>query len=385
MVSLFTRPARTLQRWDSAMVARPVVSLAAVDAHAHGLIGWTDAEDASSRRSILTRPTYEHLFQTLAQAVVLDRALSGDAAADATRVLDALAAGRSFSIVRGIATPASVEFAAVQNGVEVPMGARTLTVGAPVEVRASVPNAPDARVELLHNGRRLATGQGSATYTGVAGEGSYRVEVFYGAVEVPWILSNAIYAGASVEPITPDTSIPTPTTNIPQPGQGWQIERDPASTATWAIDQHAIKVDYQLGGGAPAGQFAALVTNLSGSIAVDRIEFVAHATQPMRLSVQIRLPGARNQRWRRSVYLDETPRNFTARLRDFESIEGPTTLRPNVARVQSVLFVVDTLNSVPGSKGSVWVFDAKVGGGFPDRSSGVPAASRSPLAARQRD
>ena len=108
---------------------------------------------------------------------------------------------------------------------------------------------------------------------------------------------------------------------------------------------------------------------ISGNLGVDRIEFVAHAKTPMRVSVQIRLPGGPGgHRWRRSVYLDETPRTFSLPLRDFESAERQTTLRPNVARVQTVLFVVDTLNAMPGNEGTIWIFDPKVGVGGEARS-----------------
>ena len=244
------------------------------------------------------------------------------------------------------------------------MGARTLAVGMPATIRASVPQAPSARLELIFNNRPLARGQGSVTYSGVIGEGGYRVEVFYGQAPVPWIVSNPIYAGQVAAPVAAEAAPTTPTVNVPQPGKGWDIEHDPASTGNWSVDQHAIKFDYQLGAGSPAGQFAALATPIAGNIGVDRIEFVAHASPPARISVQVRLPGGpAGNRWRRSVYLDETPRTFILRLRDFEFVDRPTTLRPNVARVQTVLFVVDTINTPPGRAGSIWVFDPKVGVG----------------------
>jgi hypothetical protein len=362
VVSLFERPVRTLQRWDSAMVARPVVSLAAVDAHAHGLLGWTDTEEKQAR-VFLSRPSYEHLFRALAQVVVLQAPPSGDARTDAARVLEALAVGRSFSIVRGIASPASLEFSAQQNGSEFAMGDRTLTAGSAGTIRAIVPQAPAARVELLHNGRPLATGQGSATYSGVITEGGYRVEVFYEGFSVPWIVSNPIYAGDATEtPITPEPAPATPTFDVPQPDQGWGIEHEPSSTGAWAKDRDAIRFTYRLGPGKPAGQFAALASTISGNQGVDRVEFTARAGAPVRLSVQVRLPGGQTgNRWRRSVYVDQTPRKFVLRLRDFESAERPTSLRPFVARVQSVLFVIDTLNTTPGSEGTIWISGVKLG------------------------
>src|SRR5690606_38071855 len=109
IASLFARPAQSLQRWDNQARARPVFGLAALDAHAS--IGWREQEEP--RRSVaIAQPGYEVMFRTLAQVVVLDGPLSGDAAADAPRVLDALVAGRSYSVVRAFAWPALLELTA---------------------------------------------------------------------------------------------------------------------------------------------------------------------------------------------------------------------------------------------------------------------------------
>jgi len=82
----------------------------------------------------------------------------------------------------------------------------------------------------------------------------------------------------------------------------------------------------------------------------------------MRLSVQLRLPGGKDGlRWRRSVFVDTTPRLITVRLRDLTPV-GPTTTsqRPIVAPVHSVLFVVDTVNTAPGAAGTVWLSELAV-------------------------
>jgi hypothetical protein len=83
----------------------------------------------------------------------------------------------------------------------------------------------------------------------------------------------------------------------------------------------------------------------------------------------LRLAGARgNARWRRSVYLDATTRPVVLRLADFEPADGPTQLRPNAARVQSVLFVVDTVNTKPGTAGSFSVSSVALGSSTPASS-----------------
>jgi hypothetical protein len=113
-------------------------------------------------------------------------------------------------------------------------------------------------------------------------------------------------------------------------------------------------LDYRLGAGVPAGQYVAIATSASGSAALDRIEFMASSLRPMRLSVQVRLPGGvEGQRWRRSIYVDETPRPFSVRLADLEPVNRTSPLRPVVARVQSVLLVIDTLNARPGTDGQL--------------------------------
>jgi hypothetical protein len=53
------------------------------------------------------KPSYEDMFR-LVSAVVLDAPLSRDAATDASRVLEALRTGHTFSVVRAMVRPASL-------------------------------------------------------------------------------------------------------------------------------------------------------------------------------------------------------------------------------------------------------------------------------------
>jgi hypothetical protein len=88
----------------------------------------------------------------------------------------------------------------------------------------------------------------------------------------------------------------------------------------------------------------------------------------MRLSVQIRTPGGtEGRRWRRSIYLDQTPRVIDLALSELEPVGSGTALRPVVARVQSVLLVVDTVNAAPGASGSVRISRLLLGLGDPQR------------------
>ena len=142
----------------------------------------------------------------------------------------------------------------------------------------------------------------------------------------------------------------------------WTIERDPASTAQLSQDGAELRFGFALAPGQPRGQYAALVTDVGTASGVDRVQFTARAAAPIRLSVQVRLPGAgEGQRWRRSVYLDTTPRQVTVDLQEFEAGERRRHSSPIVAPVRTLLFVVDTLNSRTGSEGIVWISDVALG------------------------
>jgi hypothetical protein len=86
----------------------------------------------------------------------------------------------------------------------------------------------------------------------------------------------------------------------------------------------------------------------------------------MRVSVQIRTPGGTDgRRWRRSVYLDRTPRVIDLALSELEPVGPATALRPIVARVQSILLVIDTVNAAPGTSGTFWLSGVLLGLGDP--------------------
>ena len=74
----------------------------------------------------------------------------------------------------------------------------------------------------------------------------------------------------------------------------------------------------------------------------------------MRVSVQVRTSvGGEGRRWQRSVYLDETPRDVVVALGDMRPVApggaGPIPVRD----LRALLFVVDTVNTRPGSSGQV--------------------------------
>jgi hypothetical protein len=358
IASLFSRPARSLERLDQAARQRPTFGLAALDAHAS--IGWRDREEPRTR-SIVHRPGYEAMFRTVGQSVMLETPLSGSAAADARRILSLIRAGRSFSVVRAYASPASLTFTATGAGATFGPGDR-LPAGSAATFRASVPEAPGARVAILHNGRAVATGQGRATHDSSGSPGSYRVEVTLPDSPAPWLLSNPIVIEGPAPRAAEPATLPLDWQPIAASGGTWTVERESTSAARVSFEPDAVRVAYDLASGPPRGQYAALAVLVQTSSGVERVRFVGRASRPMRVSVQFRLPGgAEGRRWRRSVYLDDAPREVTISLSEFEPVEPYTSQRPIVSPIQSLLFVVDTLNTLPGTTGTFWISKVELG------------------------
>lgn len=356
IATLFDRPVRTLARWDATARLRPTFGLAALDAHAR--IGWREQEEPRQRTAI-RRPSYQSLFRAVVQTALLDRPLTGDPRADAARVVGALAAGRSYSTLRAYAEPAHLEFVAEQGSARSLMGGSLEQAWVPTTFRASVAQAPGAEIVLFRDGREVVASRGPLALTRAAVEpGVYRVEVRWPRIPAPWIVSNPIRVGvgAGTEPsAVPDAPWDEASTVYLAFDEGWTIEKSPSSSGAVRRDENGRLVfEFALGGGEPSGQYAALVSGVKSDAGVDRIRLTARANRPMRLSLQVRLPGSQGgQRWRRSIYLDETRRAVTVSLDELEPADRATTLGPIVAPVLAFLLVADTLNSSTDSSGVV--------------------------------
>lgn len=142
-------------------------------------------------------------------------------------------------------------------------------------------------------------------------------------------------------------------------GHGWAVEHHPATDASSQPDGDATTFTFRLAPGRAAGQFAALVHPLDPGESFDEIRFRVTADRPMRFSVQVRLPGGGEggERWVRSVYADTTPRDVRVRLEDFSPADRTVSRRPVAARLQSLLLVVDTPHTAPGTAGQLQISD----------------------------
>jgi hypothetical protein len=124
-----------------------------------------------------------------------------------------------------------------------------------------------------------------------------------------------------------------------------------------------LRFRFGLASGPPAQQFAAIGVPINNGVDdFDRLSFTARAERPMRISVQLRaaLSSSHHERWQRSVYVDATAREQAIFFDDVSPVGTTRTFRPPLAAVQSLLFVVDTTNTAPGTAGRVWLSNVRL-------------------------
>jgi hypothetical protein len=364
---LLDHPEPVIRRWDELSQQRRVVGVAAADAHAR--VGIRSLGEPYDSAGSLHFPSYAASFREFSIALP-NVQLTGVAAADARLVLDAIRAGAVYSTIDALAGPAAFSVTATSGSNTATMG-ETLALAGPVHVRVEAQAPDDARITLFRNGVTVANAQGTRLEQDAPAEWAiYRAEVALpgapGAPAIPWMVSNPIYFGNSDRPISLTRSVPRTFTTLYDGGtpRGWTVEKSAASDA--AIDVIGALTGTQLLlrfaiSGAPADSpYAAFVMPATAAIAMhDRLVFAARAGRPMRLSVQLRAPGGQAQRWHRSVYLDEMPRSIEILFNDFRPLGTTTSALPVLSKIDSVLFVVDTVNTKSGSNGQIQIDDIK--------------------------
>jgi hypothetical protein len=306
------------------------------------------------------------MFRALADVVVLDTPLSGDARSDAARIIAAVRAGHVYGIVRAFAGPASIEFTAAQTNRAPAAAGDRLPAAVDTVFRVHVAEWPSAAVTLVRGREIVAAGQGTVSYE-TSRPGVYRAEAQFGNRAVPWLMSNPITIGLprtapAIEPAHIDLTAGH-VIALPANDGHWGVEREPSSSGEMRVADDGLTVTFHLGDGPAHGQYAALVHALPGDTGVTGIRFAAHASAPMRVSVQVRLGGERaGERWRRSVYVDPETRTVDVPIGDFDRADGHTADRIDPSRIpaQALLFVVDTLNTKPGTAGTLTIGDVQV-------------------------
>lgn len=366
LATLLDRPDAVLRRWDDLTARRRVVGVAGTDAHARLDVR---GDESGGRLAMLPIPGYEPMFRTFsvtAAGVTMTR----DPDRDSTAVLDAIRHGRVYSTVDALATPAAVSFYAVRGEVSTAMGDFVPDKGGEVELRVESNAPPGSHIVLMKDGEAAVTADGPSLRRVVpASRAVYRTEIQLngapGDPPIPWVVTNPIYVRERDEP-SPTRGRAKETAPQYDNGQArdWRIETSPNAKAALDVARTLtgteLKLRWALGGTREESPYAAFVMPAGDAIGTyDRLTFTARADQPLRLSVQFRMPNG--DRWRRSVYLDQTAREISVFFDDVRPA-GPTAQRRlSVASVRDVLFVVDTVNARPGGAGQFWIDDVKYG------------------------
>jgi hypothetical protein len=320
IASVLDRPERTLTRWDATTRMRPVIALAAVDAHG----GARGSSPEHGEPSVSIGPSYEASFRTLSNRVLLPRPLTGEAGADARLLLDAIRAGSVYSVIDAIS---------------------------PDVVLAIAPDGFTARSPLPAGAKLVTVGEGDGRRLEIHVPGAP------GHPPVPWVLTNWIGVRRN-SAFGPPPAAPTQP-SVPLATGEWRVEKDAGSSGHVDVADGAVTLRYELRPGARQSQFVAAAADLAEPAAFSRLVFRARAAQPMRVSVQLRFPEG-ELRWLKSVYIDREDREVTVAAGEMIATERQAGRMPAPETARSLLFVVDLVNAAPGATGAFTISDLRV-------------------------
>ena len=350
LASILGLPVSAVERWDDLASRRPIVALAAHDAH--GGLG--------EQRSfpIPTFPSYDASFRSFSTAVIAGSALTGSAPDDARVVVDAIRRGRVFSAIDGLAAPAYLDFSALVDGATAMMG-DSLPFQGDVEIvaRASLP--PGGTLVLICGGQKAGeSSSGELRHhpdIATACRPEVRVPGAPGTPPVPWIAGNAIHLIAPMfEPIgsEPLFEVVRHLRDVP-----WVVEKDERSRGGIDVRDGEAVLNYELKAGDRTSQYVAAAASLDPPLPeFDRVLLTAAASRPMRVSAQLRFGGG--DRWLRSFYVDGDPRRIVIPISELVPADAPTGPRPDFRGATSLLLVIDLTNAKPGASGWVRISDA---------------------------
>jgi hypothetical protein len=367
LASLLDHSRDVVDRWDRLAARRRVAGFAAIDAHARfGLRGDAEAYDPGLQLRV---PSYVVAFRLFTLRVELDAKPDGHPQRDADHLLRAIRGGRFYNAIDGLANGGDLRLSASSGSATARMG-EFLPPQGDVTWDAASSAPAGASLRLVCDGRVVAETPATERLRLTQASGSLpaacRTEVGWRerGTSILWLVSNPIYLRASDAVIRTNVASTEPiameTPGDPVRGAAWHIEHDTSShgalTTTGSRLDQETTFTYTLGGGQRAGQYAALVTSdVEALPGFARLAFDAQADRPLRLSVQLRQPVGEHDahRWRRSIYLDPTPRTVTIPFLEFRPVESGAAEKPALGGVQSLMFVVDSEHSRPGDTGRV--------------------------------
>jgi hypothetical protein len=358
------QPTEALGRWEVAALQRRVVMLAGTDAHAR--LGFRGADPGEG--IALPLPGYEASFKVMSIHVRPERPLTGRADTDAVMIARAIRNGHAYTAVDGLASPPRFDFSATNERGTVRSG-DILGVGGPVALHVES-NAPDGFTTIVRDGTRTLSSVRNTqdlTVHGPATAGVFWVEIVDEQRRPPivWVRSNPIYVRAPVDPPPPAPAFAAAESRplFASSTDGWALEHDRTSAAAVDLAQidgsPELRYRFGLADGPPSGQYTSLVYATPNGVAgFDRLSFTIRADRPMRVSVQVRDPTA--DRWQRSVFVDRSARGRTVRFDDLRPVGVTHAPQPQPSDYRSLMFVVDTTNTKPGTSGRIWLKEVRL-------------------------
>ena len=324
---LLHRPDSALQMWDRAAQRREVVGLGGNDAHAK--IGG-DMDHGGP--AALHLPSYDQVFRTFSIGLP-GVTLSKHAATDARAVLEAIRGGHVFTVIDAFAEGARMSFTATGGGRQVTAGDR-VPAGHALVLRAEV-DAPAVTptLTIFRNGTAVATATGTAIeYEADGLPAVYRVEATLPVHRssrglAPWLVSNPIYVGPRAPDPAPAAVAAVASRAVYSDGASpWSSSTAPdrsepsASSRRLAEGRNCISATPWVAP-APTRRSSPLRRLRPESTPSPASASAARANHPMRVSVQLRTGAEQgSERWRRSVYLDETARVLTLPFAAFRPV-----------------------------------------------------------------
>lgn len=360
LTRLMTRPAAATL-WDALLSRRSTAGIVGADAH--------------------TRlPSYEAVFRVARNHVILDAPLSGDGARDAAVVTDALARGRAFIGIDGIAPTDGFFFTAGRDGRSWTMG-HSVPPHPRLALRAGGLDHPEAQFHLLKDGEVVESAAGGLDVK-AGSAGVYRVEVTLPGWNVPWIMSNPIYVfDTAAQRRREQTLKLPPPARAPAPA-AWldRFEADPVfapdadSSSSIVItsepggngaDGSAARLTFRLGadGASDPTPYAAIVNTAPGDLSTyEGIVLSLRADGVYRLALVLRDPNPRapqdTEWWSAPLKTASEWRQVAVPFSELRSRHPRVTDgRLDLEDLEAVLLIIDTASMPPGAAGTLWIDD----------------------------
>jgi hypothetical protein len=369
LLSALSAPDAALARWDELLARRDVAGVVGADAHSRLPVG---------KRRALRFPSYASLFGLVRNHVLLEAPLSGDAAADARAVAQALARGRAYVGLDALAPAGAFGFVAEAGELRFTMGDTAPPLpGLRLRAGGRVPRG--TVLSLVRDGRRLLQSDTSLDVE-APGPGVYRVEARVPGWRVPWILTNPIYVfdaataaerarrGAWPDPVP--APAPDAVLDRFENGSRFHPEFDEASSVAFDFDAQGPaegrasgRMVFRLGepGEGRPHVWCALMDREAQDLAGRRgLVFWVRGDAEHRVLVQVRdrNPASADEGtewWFASVRTSTEWRRVAVPFARMRSLNPKSDGRLDLAEVRGIGFVFDVGSARPGDGGTLWL------------------------------